>query len=262
MKRTPSEFLRVPPSPRTLSVTRMPRTLMGHTMPVGWNWMHSMSMSSAPASRARVTPSPVDSQELEVNFQHFPTPPVPSTMALALKTARRPLAVHEEALDVALHVHVDAEVDHVLLQGTDQLEAGAVAHVGEARVAVAAEVALADQPFLGSVEEGAPLLELQHAVGRLLGVQLGHAPVVEHLAAAHGVAEVDLPVVLLPYVAHGGGDAPLRHHGVGLAEEGLADQPRLEPRRPRLDGRAQPGSARSDDQHVVLVAVVGIVGGH
>src|SRR5262249_29054939 len=162
MKRTPSEFLRVPPSPRTLSVTRMPRTLMGHTMPVGWNWMHSMSMSSAPASRARVMPSPVDSQELEVNFQHLPTPPVPRTTALERGGApppppiahgsRHPLAVHEEALNVALHMYVDAEVDHVLLQGTDQLEAGAVAHVGEARVTVAAEVALADQPFLGAVE--------------------------------------------------------------------------------------------------------------
>ena len=35
MKRLPALFRRMPPSPRTPSVTRMPRTLSGHTMPVG-----------------------------------------------------------------------------------------------------------------------------------------------------------------------------------------------------------------------------------
>ena len=49
MKRRPSLFLSTPPSPRTPSVTRMPRTLGGQTIPVGWNWMNSMSISSAPA---------------------------------------------------------------------------------------------------------------------------------------------------------------------------------------------------------------------
>ena len=91
MKRVPSEFLSVPPSPRTPSVTRMPRTLVGHTMPVGWNWMHSMSMRSAPASRPSVMPSPVDSQEFDVNFHALPTPPVPRTTALALKTTSLPV---------------------------------------------------------------------------------------------------------------------------------------------------------------------------
>ena len=48
MKRSPSRFFSTPPSPRTPSVTRMPRTEGGHTMPVGWNWVNSMSISSAP----------------------------------------------------------------------------------------------------------------------------------------------------------------------------------------------------------------------
>src|ERR1700747_2952897 len=46
MNRRPSLLVRIPPSPRTPSVTRMPRTLGGHTMPVGWNWTNSMSISS------------------------------------------------------------------------------------------------------------------------------------------------------------------------------------------------------------------------
>ena len=56
----------MPPSPRTPSVTRMPRTLGGQTIPVGWNWTISMSIRSAPASSAIDMPSPVYSQEFEV----------------------------------------------------------------------------------------------------------------------------------------------------------------------------------------------------
>nr|BFE83484.1 hypothetical protein GCM10020093_060850 [Planobispora longispora] len=66
MKRLPSELRSTPPSPRTDSVTRMPRTDGGQTIPVGWNWMNSMLISFAPASSASAWPSPVYSQELEV----------------------------------------------------------------------------------------------------------------------------------------------------------------------------------------------------
>ena len=164
--------------------------------------------------------------------------------------APRPLGGTERLLeqvgDGALHEHVDAEAHGALLQGADHLQAGAVADVGQAGVAVAAEVALADQPVGGAVEQGAPLLQLPHPLGRLLGVQLGHPPVVEQLAAPHGVAEMDLPVVLGVQVAHGRGDAAFGHDGVGLAEQALADhrglgagvvggdgRPQARPRRPR-----------------------------
>ena len=59
-------------------------------MPVGWNWMHSMSIRSAPAHKAMAWPSPVDSQLLEVTFQLLPTPPVASTTALARKVTNSP----------------------------------------------------------------------------------------------------------------------------------------------------------------------------
>ena len=89
------------------------------------------------------------------------------------------------------------ERDDLLLQGADQLQAGAVADVRQARVLVAAEVALADLAVLGAVEQGAVGLQLPDPVGRLLGVQLGHPPGVEELAAAHRVAEVHLQLSLL-----------------------------------------------------------------
>ena len=130
----------------------------------------------------------------------------------------------EEPEHLDLHEHLDAVGHRLLLQGADQLEAGAVADVGQPGEPVAAEVALEDQAVLGPVEQRPPVLELADPVGGLLGVELGHAPVVEHLAAPHGVAEVDLPVVLGVDVAQGGGHAAFGHDGVGLAQQGLAHQ--------------------------------------
>jgi hypothetical protein len=128
---------------------------------------------------------------------------------------------------------------------------------GEARVAVAAEVALEDAPVLRPVEDGAPRLELADAVGGLLRVDLRHAEVVEVLAAPHRVGEVDLPAVAVVHVRERRGDAALGHHGVRLPEERLADERRLRALGARLDRGAQAGAARADDDHVVLVGLDG-----
>ena len=165
----------------------------------------------------------------------------------------------EQAVERALHEHVDAAVHGVVLQRADHLETGAIADVREPRVAVTAEVALQDEAILRAVEQRAPLLELEYAVGCLLRVQLRHAPVVQQLAAAHGVAEVDLPVVFLPHVAHGRGDPALGHHRVRLAEQRLADERGLHAHRVRLDRRSQARAAGADHDDVV---VVGLVLGH
>ena len=145
------------------------------------------------------------------------------------------------------------EADDLLLQGADQLEAGAVTHMGKARVLVAAEVALADPPVGCAVEQGAVGLQLPDPVRGLLGVQLGHPRVVEELPAAHGVAEVRLPGVLLVRVAHGGGDPALGHDGVRLAEQRLADDGGPQSLLPSLDRRPQARSPGADDDDVVLV---------
>src|SRR5688500_16946219 len=85
MNRLPLEFLSTPPSQRTDSVTRMPLTEGGQTMPVGWNWRNSMLISVAPARRASAWPSPVYSQEFDVTLYDRPTPPGASPMAGASK---------------------------------------------------------------------------------------------------------------------------------------------------------------------------------
>ena len=161
------------------------------------------------------------------------------------------VAVLEDLGDGAFHEHVDAEGDNTLLEGADHLQAGTVAHVGEPGVAVPAEVALGDQALARTVEEGAPLLQLEYAVGGLLRVQLRHPPVVEHLSAAHGVAEMHPPAVLGPLVAHGGGDPALGHDRVGLAEQGLADDGRARTGVVGGDGRTQTRAAGADDDDVV-----------
>src|ERR1044072_8519373 len=92
MKRRPSLFFRTPPSPRTPSVTRMPLTDNGHTMPVGWNWMNSMLISEAPARSARAWPSPVYSHEFDDTLNDLPMPPVASTTDGASKEMNEPVS--------------------------------------------------------------------------------------------------------------------------------------------------------------------------
>ena len=70
----------------------MPRTESGQTIPVGWNWVNSRSMSSAPASYAIAIPSPVYSHELLVTSHALPAPPVARITALHLKITNRPVS--------------------------------------------------------------------------------------------------------------------------------------------------------------------------
>jgi hypothetical protein len=90
MNRLPSEFLSTPPSPRTPSVTRMPLTDGGQTMPVGWNWMNSMFSRVDPARSASAMPSPVHSHELDVVLKDLPIPPVAMTTAGAANVTNLP----------------------------------------------------------------------------------------------------------------------------------------------------------------------------
>ena len=123
---------------------------------------------------------------------------------------------------VHLHVEIDALMDAVILQRADHFEARAVAHVRQARVAMAAEIALQNFPVLGAIEHRAPGFQFAHARRRFLGVQLGHARIVQILAAAHGVGEMDAPVVAIVDVAHGRRHAAFGHHRVRLAQQRFA----------------------------------------
>ena len=199
----------MPPSPRTPSVTRMPRTLGGQTMPVGWNCMNSMSISSAPAQSASAWPSPVYSHEFDVIFQRL--------------------------ADAAGREHDGLRLEQHELPGLAPVAEGA-GRRGRRPSAGAGSctpcrrrcprwtpccwsVRIISRPVRSPTcarrayrwppksrwrmrpsfvrSKSAPHSSSSWTrSGAFLRVELGHAPVVQHLAAAHRVAEVDLPVVL------------------------------------------------------------------
>ena len=223
MNRLPSLFRSTPPSPRTPSVTRMPRTLGGQTIPVGWNCTNSMSSSAAPALYASAWPSPVYSQLLLVILiraadaacsQHRPLSRVnrreSAAFTVVAEGAGDAVAVLQQREDRGSMWKSMPLMDAVILQGADHFQAGAVADVRQARIAVAAEIALEDPAVARAVEYRAPGLEFPHAFRRFLRMQLGHAPVVHVLPAAHGVGEVNAPAVAVVDVAHRRGHSALR----------------------------------------------------
>ena len=88
---------------------------------------------------------------------------------------------------------------------------------------MASEVTLGNLSFTGAIKEGAPHFKLPDAIWRFLGVQLCHPVMIEELTAAHCVAEVNHPVVIVVDVTHRGSSAAFSHHGVSLAKEGFTD---------------------------------------
>ena len=91
---------------------------------------------------------------------------------------------------------------------------------------------------------------------RFLGMQLGHAPVVDILAAAHRIGEVYSPVVAFVDVGQGGGDTAFCHDGMGLAQERLAHQSNRHARGRGFNGGSQARAASANDKHIVIVGLV------
>src|ERR1700744_5290698 len=142
-------------------------------------------------------------------------------------------------------------MDAVVLESTDHLKTCPVTYVSQSGIAMAAEVALQNAAIFGAVEECAPGFEFPHTIGGFFGVQLGHAPVVEVLATAHGVREMDAPVVTVIDVAEGGGDSAFGHDGVGFAEKRFADDPNFCAGGSGFDRGTQTGAACPDYQNIV-----------
>ena len=117
---------------------------------------------------------------------------------------------------------------------------------------MAAKISLQDAPVFRAIENGAPRFQLTHAIGRFLRVQLGHAPLVHVLAAAHRVREMHFPVVAIIDIGKRGRDAALSHDGMRFAKKRFTDKPDGNASRRRLNRSAQTGAARPDYENVVL----------
>ncbi len=148
------------------------------------------------------------------------------TTALAFVTERADdaLVVFEQSENGVLHVNLDALMHAVVLQRPDHLETGAIADVGETRIFMATEISLQNAPVFGAIEDRAPSFQFTHAVGRFLRVQLGHAPLVDVLTAAHRVREMHFPVIAIIDIGERGRDAALGHDGMRFAEKRFADE--------------------------------------
>ncbi len=180
MKRSPFLLRSTPPSPRTPSVTRMPRTLGGHTMPVGWNCTNSMSISvgarvvSERVAVARVLPavagdfeSASDSARSKHHCLRAKQLEAPA-LAVVPERARDAVAVFQQRDNRVFHVHVDAEMNSVVLQSADHLQPRPIADVRQARISVPAEIPLQYSAVFRAVEQRAPGFQFANAVGRLL----------------------------------------------------------------------------------------------
>ena len=174
-----------------------------------------------------------------------------SAFAIVTKRPADSSAILQQSEDAHFHVHIDALMHAVVLQGADHFQAGTIADVREARIFMAAEISLQNPAIFRAIENRAPGLELAHPRRRFPGMQLRHPPIVDVLPAAHRVGEMDLPVVAVVHVGERGGDAAFRHHGVGFAEQAFGNHPDRNAGRRRFDRRAQTGAARADDENVV-----------
>src|SRR5436190_13599225 len=120
-------------------------------------------------------------------------------------------AILQQRDDANLHMYIDSAMYPVVLQRPDHFEPGTVAHMREPWIFVAAEVSLQNTPVLRAIEDCAPGFELAHTSGRFFCVQLGHAPVVHVLTAAHRIREMHLPIVAIVNIGQCRGDAAFRH---------------------------------------------------
>ncbi len=140
-------------------------------------------------------------------------------LALISKSADNPVALFEQGDHRAFHVHINSLMDAVVLKRPDHLQPRAISDVGQPRIPVPAKVSLQDAAVFSAVEHRAPGFKFAHAIRGFPGVEFGHAPIIDVLASAHRVGEVDLPIVPVIHIGQCSRDASLGHNSVGFAEQ-------------------------------------------
>src|SRR3989442_11035197 len=143
-----------------------------------------------------------------------------------------------------------------VLECANHFQTRAIAYVTKPFISVAAKCALQNISVGSPIEKRAPLFKFPYPLGRFLRMYLGHAPVVQELAAAHRVAKVRAPIVGSVDIGHCRRDAAFSHHGVRFAEQRFAHNAYTRALGQRLDRSAQTGATRADNQNVVLVGFV------
>src|SRR5438093_13754682 len=79
-----------------------------------------------------------------------------AAFAFVAKGANGAIAIFQDRQDRVFHMHVDAAVHAMILQGANHLQTGTVADMGEPWIFVAAESELQRAPELGALENCPP----------------------------------------------------------------------------------------------------------
>jgi hypothetical protein len=177
----------------------------------------------------------------------------PSLLAPISDRTNAAPAVGQQPHDRALHVHIESLLHAAILQRANHLQPGAIPDVAQPLIGVPSECPLQNISVRGAIENRAPLFKFPHPLRRFLRMKLRHAPVVQHLSAAHGVAKVRLPPIGGVHVPHRRSDSAFRHHRVRFAQQRFAHHADRNALRQRFDRRSQPSTARADHQDILFV---------
>ena len=150
-------------------------------------------------------------------------------------------------------------MDSLLLQSSNQLEAGSVSNVSEPWIGVTAEVSLTRQTFRCPIKNRAPGLQLTDSVRCLFRVNPRHSPITQVLPALHCVTEVNLPIIARIFVAKSGSGPTFCHYSVGLTQHRLADERHADTLLTSRYRGAKSGAAGADHDHIVLVSRVTVI---
>src|ERR1700746_680528 len=147
-------------------------------------------------------------------------------------------------------------MDSMVLQCTDHLEASAVSDMHQPGIAMPTEITLKDPPIVCTIEKSTPCFQFADARRCFLGMQFGHPPITQVLAATHRVGKVNAPTIPVVHISHCRSYAALGHYSVCLAQKRFRNDSNAYPGRRSLDCGAQPGAPRANDQNIVFMADV------
>ena len=164
---------------------------------------------------------------------------------------RDALAIFEQSEDGVFHVHIDPLMDSVILQRADHLQPGAIADVRQARILMTAEISLQNTAILRSIENRAPRFQFAHAIGRFLGVQFGHAPLLTYWPPRMVSAKCTFQLSRSSTLASAAAIPPSAMTVCALPSKRLTNHADRNAGRRRFDRRAQTSAASAITETIV-----------
>src|ERR671913_265188 len=237
MNLSPDVLRRIPPSPRTASVTSVPAESSGNTMPAGWVELDQLHVTKpapglggqphrvagvlvAPGRRATPDPRVAARGEDDGVGEDHQAAAVVDVESVGAEDAP---FVDEQARDVNVVADRHAELGCATDQRALDLPAGVVARKAGSAEGVGTEEALCQSSVLLAGELRAPANELVDRSGRLAAEHLDGPGVGEPVRLADRVGGVLLPGVFWIHGSECGVDSPGREHRVCVVAPALAD---------------------------------------